>query len=620
MVLQRDKDCTIWGTADAKEKIILLLKDKTYKTAADNNGKWKIIIPPQPAGGPFQINVAGKNSLALNNILFGDVWICGGQSNMQFSVKDLAQKENDSARDNNPNIRIFTAGLGLNYIPQDTLTSGEWKVASVESIQSFSAVAFFFGHYLQEKLHVPIGLISDNLGATSIETWMSAEALHKFPQFDVYYNEYLSPKKNFKQLTDEFEKIKPGWEKNYYLKDDPGLEQQWYSPSTDTADWKTMDMPGYWEDKGLTDYDGSVWFRKEFDLPKDYKGSGYHINIGQVDDYDIAWVNGHKIGETFGSLNYSGYTAPDSILKPKSNILVVRVFDAGGKGGMYNMFWDWTWVGKWKYKPGVKIDASKFVKPKIVNADLFNSPSILFNGCIAPLTQLSIKGAIWYQGESNASRAEEYKQLFPAFIQDWRNQFKQGDFPFLFVQLANYYAEPSKPETSEWAELREAQASALTLPNTGMAVTIDIGEAYDIHPKNKQDVGKRLGIASMKAAYDIDTLHLSPQYDPSQTVNDSIIIYFKNTDSLITKDKYGYVRGFTIAGNDSVFHWAKTYIKNNSVVVYSDEVKQPVAVRYAWANNPGALDLYNKEGLPAVPFRTDDWKGITAGKKFSFVQ
>ena len=374
----------------------------------------------------------------------------------------------------------------------------------------------------------------------------------------------------------------------------------------------------YWEDKGLPDYDGSVWFRKEFDLPQDYKGDRFRINLWQVDDYNIAWVNGHRIGETFGNLNFSDYYASDSILKPKNNVLVVRVFDAGFKGGMYNHFWDGQWNGTWKYKPGIKIDASKFVRPETVNADLFNSPSILFNGCISPIAQLSIKGAIWYQGESNASRAEEYKQLFPAFIQDWRKQFNQPDLPFLFVQLANYYAETLKPEPSEWAELREAQASALALPNTGMAVAIDIGEANDIHPKNKQDVGKRLGIAALKAAYEIDTVHLSPMYDHMQAENDSIVIYFKGTDGLITKDKYGYIRGFSIAGKDSVFHWAKAHIKNNKVFVHSPEVKQPVAVRYAWANNPGVLDLYNNQGLPVVPFRTDDWKGITSGKKFAF--
>jgi len=620
MVLQRDKNCTIWGTADAKEKITLQLKNERYKTTADKNGHWKIIVPPQSIGDPFQLVISGKNTITLNNVLFGDVWICGGQSNMQFNVSELTYKA-DSTLYNNSNIRIFTAGLALNYVPQDTLTGGEWKVSSIENIQKFSAVAFFFGRYLQDKLSVPIGLISDNLGATSIETWMSPEAIHQFSQFDNYYNEYLAPKKSFKELTDEFEKIKPDWKKNQYLKDDPGLEQHWYQPSTNTTDWKTMEIPAYWEDKGLPDYDGSVWFRKEFDLPKDTKTGYFNINLGQINDYNIAWVNGHKIGETYGNLNYSNYFVPDSILKPKTNVLVVRIFDAAGKGGMYSQFWDTRWGGLWKYKPGRKIDASKFVQPKIVNTDLFSSPSILFNGCIAPITSLSIKGAIWYQGESNASRAEEYKQLFPAFINDWRKQFNQPDLPFLFVQLANFYPEVAKPEPSEWAELREAQTAALALPNTGMAVTIDIGESNNIHPKNKMDVGKRLGIAALKAAYHNDTVHLSPQYDHSQIMVDSIAIYFKvNSGDLVTKDKYGYARGFCIAGKDSLFHWAKAYLKNNTVVVYSDKVSHPIAVRYAWSNNPGPLDLYNKEGLPVAPFRTDNWKGTTTGRKFSFIQ
>lgn len=617
MVLQRDKDCAIWGTADAGESITLLFNDKNYQTITAIDGKWKIVLPPQQAGGPYEITISGKNTIILNNILFGDVWICGGQSNMQFHVNELANKEADASRDNNDKIRIFTAGLATNFVPQDTLAGGEWKIASIESIQNFSAVAFFFGRHLQENIHVPIGLISDNLGATAVETWMSPAAIHQFPQFDAYYNNYLAPQKNFKQISDEFEKMKPSWEKNYYLKNDPGFDQKWYNPETDTADWKPINLPGFWEDNGLPDYDGSVWFRRSFNLPENYKGEGFRVSLGQVDDYNMAWVNGHKLGTMLGNLNYSNYDVPDSLLKPKDNVVVVRVFDAGGKGGMYNMFWDQRMAGKWLYKPGRKIDASKIIKPIVVNSDLFNSPSILFNGCIAPITQLAIKGAIWYQGESNAGRAEEYKQLFPAMIQDWRRQFNQGDFPFFFVQLANFTGEPASPEESTWAELREAQTQTLSLSNTGMAVAIDIGEAYDIHPKNKMDVGKRLGIAALKTTY-AKEVEVSPLYHHMQQRNDSVVLHF-DTPELITKDKYGYIRGFSIAGADSVFHWAKAYLKNNAVVVYSTEVKNPVAVRYAWANNPGPLDLYNKQGLPVSPFRTDNWPMITAGKKFNYV-
>ena len=620
MVLQRDRDCVIWGTADTGEKITVSLNGKAYNTSADKKGQWKITLPPQPAGGPFQVLLQGKNNIVLDNVLFGDVWICGGQSNMQFRIADLAVKETDSVRNNNPNIRIFTVGLATDYVRQDTITSGQWIVSTNDTIKDFSAVAFFFGRYLQEKLRVPIGLISDNLGATSVEEWMSNEALQQFPQFSNYYNEYLVPNQSFKEITAAFEKQKPQWEKQYYLVNDSGLIQQWYLPATNVEDWKWINTPGYWEDQGLADYDGSVWFRRDFTLPANYKNEGYAVNLGQVDDYAIAWVNGHKIGETFGKLNYANYQVPDSLLHKGSNTLVVRVFDAGGKGGMYNQFWNPSWSGQWKYKPGVKIDPGTFKRPHVVNADLFASPAILFNGCIAPLTNLSIKGVIWYQGENNASRAEEYKTLFPAFIKDWRKQFNQPALPFLFVQLANYYAETEKPENAEWAELRESQAAALSLENTGMAVTIDIGEAYDIHPKNKKDVGQRLGIAALRNIYKDEKVQSGLLFDHARILADSIQVFFKSpAGTLVSKDKYGYLRGFSVAGKDSVFHWAKAFIKNNTVIVYSNEVTSPVAVRYAWSNNPGALDLYNKEGLPAAPFRSDNWPGATAGRTFSFI-
>ena len=621
MVLQRDKDCAIWGTADPKEKVAIFLNEHIYKGVADYVGQWKIVLPAQPAGGPFQIKIKGKNLVILDNILFGDIWICGGQSNMQFKINELSNKLPTASLDNNKNIRIFTAGIAIDYVAQDTLISGEWKVATMESIENFSAVGFLFGFYLQQNLNVPIGLISDNLGATSVETWMSPEAISKFPQFDSYYQAYLAPKKSFKVLSSEFEKMKPSWEEQFYLKNDPGLLQQWYLPGKDSSGWKPIQTPGYWEGKGLPDYDGSVWFNRSFDLPDNYDRLGYSIGLGQVDDYNIAWVNGHKIGETFGNLNYSNYTAPDSILQSKNNTLMVRVFDAGGMGGMYNQFWNPTWTGNWKYKPGIKIDSKKFKMPSLVNADLFASPSILFNACIAPIKQLSMKGVIWYQGESNASRAEEYKQLFPAFIQDWRKQFNQGDFPFIFTQLANFYSEPATPQPSDWAEIRESQAAALALPNTGMAVTIDIGEAYNIHPKNKQDLGKRLGIAALKVAYGFDSLHLSPQMSQFKIKNDIITIEFdNNADSLITINKYGYISGFCVAGSDSVFHWAKAYLNNNRVIVQSNAVKEPIALRYAWANNPGTIDLYSKGGLPVAPFRTDRWPNSTSNKKFNYIQ
>jgi sialate O-acetylesterase len=620
MVLQRNKEVAIWGFANAGEKVDIDFKGLVFRTVTSKNGKWFIKLSPQNAGGPYDITVKGNtDSIKLKNILFGDVWICGGQSNMQFTLDQMGYIPKDTAAIKNSRMRIFTASIDMDYVPKNDLMGGTWKEASAESIKYFSATAYFFGKLLHDSMNVPIGLISDNLGATSIETWMSPEALSKFPQFRSYYNEYLAPAKSFKEITAAFEKEKPEWEAKYYLRG-KGIEQKWYLPETDISGWKTMEIPSWWEDKGLPDFDGAVWFRKTFDLPENFKGDTLPLALNQIDDYDIVWINGEKVGEGYGNQNWRNYKVPAKILKPVGNVIVVRVFDTDGKGGMYsNAIWgNPILLGKWLYRPGYKIDAAKFPKPHVVNVSPFSTPAVLYNANIAPITSLAIKGVIWYQGESNATRANEYRELFPALINDWRSHFKQGNFPFLFVQLANYMQESATPEESAWAELRDAQASVLKLPNTGMAVTIDIGEANNIHPKDKMDVGKRLGLAALKVAYSKDIISSGPTYDFMEIKDDSIVIHYATgTGDLVTKNKYGYVSGFAIAGSDNKFHWAKAYLRNNIAVVYSNEVTNPKAVRYAWSDNPGVIDLYNRAGLPAAPFRTDTLPLTTKGKVFS---
>ncbi|WP_162817738.1 sialate O-acetylesterase [Niabella yanshanensis] len=602
MVLQRDKPCTIWGTAANEEKITVTFNNAVFSTTA-RNGQWKIILPRQPAGGPYTIIIKGNNLIKLSDVLFGDVWICGGQSNMQFSVKE-SKPQPDTASFNNNLIRLFTVGIGADFVPQQDVKNGAWKIATVKEVNSFTAAGFFFGSYLQQHLKVPIGLISSNLGATAIEEWMSNDAIKAFPQFRPFYNSYILPGKSMKEMTDDFEKIKHSWKKNFYLKDDPGLKEKWYLPETDTENWKTMNQPSHWEDNDLKDYDGSVWFRKTYDsLPRDFMGNT-SISLGQVDDYNTCWVNGVQIGEGFGNMNMYTYKIPDSILRPQKNVVVVRVFDAGGKGGMYNMFWNPFLAGSWKYKRGVKIDASIFQKPLVANSYIFGTPTILYNANIAPLTSFSVTGFIWYQGEANTGRAAEYKQLLPAMITDWRKQFNQGALPFLLVQLPNFGKEPPIPEDNDWAELREAQASALRLPKTAMAVTIDIGEADNLHPHNKLEVGNRLAMAAMDIAYRIDSNGTSACYKSMQVKGDSIIIELdKNIEC---RDKYGYIRGFAMAGADNVFYWAKASVVGpRSIIVYNPLIKSPLNVRYLWSGEPGIIDLYSKGGLPVAPFRTD---------------
>lgn len=621
MVVQRDKPLRIWGVAAPGEHVTVRFRGASQAVVADKHGAWAATLPAFAAGGPFEMVVQGDNTITLTDVLVGDVWICGGQSNMAWKVSQTNYKETDSALLAANKIRFFSENVVMDYLPSHEIVGTGWKRLTPAAIADFSAVGYHFGRNLQKEIGVPIGLISANLGATSVETWMSNEALLQFPQFNELIAPVVARNKTFEQLQADFDNGKGRWDKQYYY-NGTGIRNHWYLPGTDVTDWKPITAAGNtWEaEDALMHHDGAVWFRTTFDLPEGFNQERFLVQLGQIDDYDMVWVNGDKIGETFGRHNHRNYSVPKSVLKEKGNVLVVRVFDTGGIGGFTtSAFWASAILkGDWVYKKGDALRGKNFSGPVLPNATPFSSPGVLFNGVIAPLTSFAIKGAIFYQGESNAGRAYEYRALFPAMITDWRKHWGLGDFPFLFVQLANYMKEPDVPQESEWAELREAQAMALRLPNTGMATAIDIGEAADIHPKNKVDVGKRLALAALNVAYDKDVVASGPAYKSMEISNGSVVITFDHVgEGLVTKDKYGYVRGFQIAGADRKFYWAKAYIDDNHIVVSSDAVSDPVAVRYAWADNPGPLDLYNVEGLPALPFRTDQWEGRTYNKVFT---
>lgn len=619
MVIQRDEPVRIFGSGTPGEKIKVSLNAREGSATTGKNGKWMVTLDPMAAGGPFELIVRGNTEVRLNNILFGDVWLCSGQSNMQWTVSQTGYVESDSTFLKEGSVRLLTVHVAMDYMPQDDVKGTGWLTLSRDNINNFSAVAYHFGKYLHSEIGVPIGLISDNLGATSAETWMSNTALQSFPQFKALIHPVVNDGKSFAELNASFEKTKDKWFSKHYFKG-PGIDGQWYLPSTDISDWRPIEAAGNtWEkEPELKSHDGAVWFRTTFDLPAGSDGESFHLGLAQIDDYDIVWVNGKKVGEGYGKHNHRNYQVPKVIFKDSGNVLVVRVFDTGGIGGFTtNPFWGTDILrGKWVYKKGAALQKG-FPQPTIPNSTPFSSPSVLFNGSIAPLTKLSVKGVIWYQGESNAERAHEYRTLFPALINDWRKEFGDADLPFLFVQLANYGAEQKDPAGSNWAELREAQRMALALPNTGMATAIDIGEANDIHPKNKLDVGRRLGMNAMKVAYGKNVVASGPTYKSFKVEGSNAIIGFSDVGSgLVSKDKYGYVRGFQIAGEDQKFHWATARIKGSTIVVTSDKVQHPAAVRYAWEDNPGQLDLYNIEGLPAVPFRTDSWPGLTQDKVF----
>ncbi len=618
MVLQRDQELRIWGWADPREKVTVHFNGAVESTRAGRDGKWLITLPPMEAGGPYPMKVRGRNIIELENILIGDVWVCSGQSNMEYPVEAFPWAGEESARARYPEIRLFTVPRATRLTPSDEAVGGEWQVCSPETVQPFSAVGYFFGRFIHQELDVPIGLLSSNWGGTNIETWTSGESIGQLPEFTERVAslagwdaaEAMQRKKSeMQEIIDK------------YAADEPGIQDGkaiWAARDLDLTGWGRAELPGLWEGAGLPGLDGIVWYRLEFELPAEVAGQGIILSLGPIDDSDWTWVNGHKVGETMQKYNVDRvYEVPAEYLSEGRNVLAVRVEDTGGGGGFHgdpeqlnisSGEYQLPLAGEWHFRVS---SAALNLTPNAM-LDPNSNPTLLFNGMIHPLLDFRVRGVIWYQGESNASRAYSYRELFPLMIEDWRKHWEYPDMPFLFVQLANYLQAREKPGESSWAELREAQSMALSLPHTGMAVTIDIGQADDIHPINKQDVGKRLALAAMKVAYGKDIVFSGPMYRDMLVAGDRAMLSFDHVGGgLKARDRYGYLKGFAIAGQARIFHWAKALIMGDKVIVYSEKVKQPAAVRYGWADNPDDVNLYNAAGLPASPFRTDDWPGIT---------
>ena len=377
MVLQRDKPIVVWGWADRGEKIEVSLNGRTVAAVANKSGKWRVALPALPAGGPHSVIVKGKNIITLDDVMIGDVWICGGQSNMQWMVSQTGYIESDSAFLQRADVRLFTVQVDTDYMPREDINGGQWKILSSENIQSFSAVAYHFGKFLSKELNVPIGLISDNLGATAVEAWMSNESLLAFPQFEALVGPIVKEGKNFAQLHAAFEKTKAAWHEQYHK--GTGFSEEWFKPETNTSDWKAMKVSGNtWEEvDNLQNYDGAVWFRTTFDLPENFEGNDFPISLSQIDDHDITWVNGYQIGETYGRHNHRNYTVPSRLLKKKGNVLVVRVLDTGGIGGFTTAsFWAGPILsGEWLYKKDASIDIKKLRIPNLPNVTPFSSPA-----------------------------------------------------------------------------------------------------------------------------------------------------------------------------------------------------------------------------------------------------
>jgi sialate O-acetylesterase len=612
MVLQRGGSVKIWGWAAKGEKVTINFNDKTYHTTTGSDCKWAVILSELKTGGPYSMDINASNHITLKNILIGDVWVCSGQSNMDLSMARVEERYKDViASSKNPAIRRFFVSKRYDFNkPQEDLQSGYWESANPESVLRFTATGYFFAKALYEKYKIPIGLIHASVGGSPIEAWLSEDALQVFP-------EYLETAKKFKdsayvnQIIKKDKAISDAWY-GRIRQLDKGLakgSRPWFEPGYDASEWKTMNVPGYWTDEELGYVNGVVWFRKEFDIPASMTVKSARLLLGRIVDSDRTYVNGKFVGSVSYQYPPRKYDVPENLLKEGENIIVVRIINNIGRGGFvldkpYQLLVAGKTIdlrGQWQYKLGATMD------PLPAKTFIEWQPLGLYNGMIAPLLNVKIKGVIWYQGESNTAKPLEYQRLFPAMIADWREKWNQGDFPFLYVQLANFMEVKDQPTESNWAELREAQLQTLDVPNTGMAVAIDLGEWNDIHPLNKADVGKRLALASQKVAYgDENVVYSGPIYQSMRINGNRIILTFTHIGSGLVIQGGDELKHFAIAGADKKFVWAKAKIEGNEIIVWNDKVTNPVAVRYAWADNPDSANLYNKEGLPASPFRTDE--------------
>ncbi|NDV95344.1 hypothetical protein D0T84_10505 [Dysgonomonas sp. 521] len=611
MILQREAPLNIWGWASPGEKINITFLGKSYDTKADRNGNWRIELPKHDAGGPYIMQV---NDIEIKDILIGDVWLCSGQSNMELPVRRTLDLYRDEVKDiNNSRIRQFRVPMKYNFQNEETdLQGGEWKAVTPGNILDFSAVAYFFAKDLYDKHQVPVGLVNTAIGGSPAEAWISGEAIKNYPVYEAEAKKCAAV--GFVEDTRAREQ-KAGNE--WYaamIKTDKGIGL-WHKEDVDTSGWDDFYLPGLWKDKGINVKNAVIWLRKEFEMPAGDAGKPAILRLGYIIDSDSAYVNGKFVGTTGYQYPPRIYQIPEGTLKAGKNTIAIRIV-TNGWGGIkedkpYKIITgskEIDLTGEWKYRVGAALSpapASTFFQYK---------PTGLYNGMIAPLANYSLKGVIWYQGESNAGKAKEYTNLFRDLIKDWRTQRNEPELPFIYAQLPELNKPSRYPSESGLAELREAQRLALKLPYTGMAVTLGLGEWNDIHPLNKKGVGRSLALEAKRVAYkETGVVSSGPRLEGVKLDGNNIVLTFESVGSgLYSND---ILNGFAVAGVDKRYVWADAIvIEKNKVKVWSNQVPQPLSVRYAWADNPQGANLKNKEGLPASPFQAEYSDTIRSNK------
>ena len=601
MVLQRDADIRFWGWADEGTEVTIQLTNASQTTKADNNGRWEALLPAQKAGGPFSVEIStDEETITIEDVYIGDVWLAGGQSNMEWQIGDNINNMEAELNDADyPEIRFIKVAHDIAAKPlKDLKHPAEWKPANKKNAENFSAVAWFFAKRNHLEKDVPVGIIDDNWGGTPAESWAPAKRLLTVEGYQESAAKMLNPDLDLEEKLAKNDSISAI--KYQRVEDETGfLKFEAHKPDYDDSNWKEIELPNQ---EPLTDF---IWLRKSFTLEQ---VSDAKLSFGNPGKFTVAFINGKHVYTKIWSDDPRIIDIDKNILKKGENVIAIRTVEDWNNRAFFGKKGE-MWIetesrkvpldGTWKFSNTIEPPL-----PEVIRYE--HQPGTLFNAMINPVAGYTMKGAIWYQGESNVGDNQYYNELFEAMIEEWRAAWNQGDFPFLFVQLANYLDKQEKPIDSGWARLREAQTQTLSLAHTGMAVTIDIGDADDIHPRNKQDVGYRLWRSAQKVAFGEQLVYSGPMYAGHIVDENKIRLGFNNEGSgLITKGA-NELDGFAIAGSDQQFHWADARIEGNQIVVWSPKVEHPVAVRYAWADNPDA-SLYNEEGLPAVPFRTDNW-------------
>lgn len=622
MVLQQQSTIRLNGTALPKKNVNVYTgwDRKNHETVSDEKGEWSVNVQTPKAGGPYELTFSDGQKLTLKNILIGEVWFCSGQSNMEMPLGGWGQIINfqqEIAGADCPSIRLLQVSHTTALDPQTEATIDfGWAECNPSSVPNFSAAAYFFARKLWEELKVPIGLVHSSWGGTPGESWVSYDGLNKVNNYRSYAEKMSATLNGGYAGNDVFKRECRQW-MNTLSPFDRGMKNGqaiWATTEFDDSKWNTMNMPGYWEQQGLEGFDGLVWFRKEVQIPNDYQGKTLELSLSKIDDDDIVYFNGVEIGMTIGANADRVYTIPGELVKRGMNLIVVRVLDTGGEGGFRGTPEELNircgkkqlvaLAGKWKYNVGAEAKdllGTYATRPQITAL----TPAVLYNAMVHPFIHFPVRGFIWYQGEGNEGRAYEYTDLFQALINDWRQKWNNLSLPFYFVQLAAFREKAVVNVNDKWPYVREAQSAALALAHTGMAVTIDIGDSKDIHPKNKQEVGRRLALCALKDTYGIQNIESSaPVYDTYRIEGDSIRILFKEKGDGFRKEIP--LEGFSIAGTDHQFYPAEAYFDGDEIIVYSSRVVSPAAVRYGWADFP-ICNLFGKSGLPVSSFRTDKW-------------